>query len=58
MRTIFTHCGSQIVRGDARRLDVLIRRLGRDHGIDARLAYDGDRLPFPLDAGQHSRSSM
>lgn len=45
-RAIFTHCGSQIVRGDARRLDAMVRRLGRDHGIDARLARDGDRLSF------------
>lgn len=46
-QAIFTHCGSQIVRGDARRLDVLIHRLGHAHGIDARLARDGDRLSFP-----------
>lgn len=45
-RAVFTHCGSQIVRGDARRLDVLVRRLGRDLGIEARLARDSDRLSF------------
>jgi phosphoribosyl 1,2-cyclic phosphodiesterase len=45
-QAIFTHCGSQIVRGDARRLGAMVRRLGRDHGIDARLARDGDRLSF------------
>jgi len=43
-RAIFTHCGSQIVRGDAHRLAALVRQLGREHGIDARLAYDGGRL--------------
>jgi len=43
-RAIFTHCGSQIVGGDARRLDALVRRLGREHSIDARVARDGDRL--------------
>jgi ribonuclease BN (tRNA processing enzyme) len=43
-QAIFTHCGSQIVRGDARRLGALVRDLGHDFGIDARLARDGDRL--------------
>ncbi|MGB8277711.1 MAG: MBL fold metallo-hydrolase [Methylovirgula sp.] len=46
-RAIFTHCGSAIVREDARRLNALVRRLGFEHGIDARLACDGDRLIFP-----------
>jgi len=45
-KVVFTHCGSQVVRGDARRLDALVRHLGCDHGIDARLARDGDRLSF------------
>ena len=45
-RAIFTHCGSEIVRGDARRLTAVVGDLGRDHGIDARLACDGDRLRF------------
>lgn len=46
-RAIFTHCGSPIVRGDARVLNATIRKLGREHGVDARLARDGDRLAFP-----------
>jgi phosphoribosyl 1,2-cyclic phosphodiesterase len=46
-RAIFTHCGSPIVRGDPRALDAIIRSLGRECGIDARLARDGDRLSFP-----------
>lgn len=41
---IFTHCGSPIVRGDARVLGVTVCELGREKGIDARLACDGDRL--------------
>ncbi len=45
-QAIFTHCGSQIVRGNPRRLDALVRQLGRDQGIGARLARDGDRLSF------------
>ncbi len=43
-RAIFTHCGSPIVRGDARTLSAKVRTLGREHDIDARLASDGDRL--------------
>jgi phosphoribosyl 1,2-cyclic phosphodiesterase len=43
-RAIFTHCGSVIVRGNARTMDTIVRHLGRKHGIDARLAFDGDRL--------------
>ncbi len=45
-RAIFTHCGSPIVRGDARALSATVRKLGRGRGIYARLACDGDRLPF------------
>ena len=47
-RAIFTHCGSPIVRGDPRALGATVRNLGREHGIDARLACDGDRLPFSV----------
>jgi len=43
---IFTHCGSEIVRGDARHFNPLVRRLGHKHGIDARLAHDGEQLCF------------
>ena len=46
-RAIFTHCGSPIVRGDARSVSAAIRRLGRERGIDARFACDGDRLCLP-----------
>jgi hypothetical protein len=45
-RAIFTHCGSPIVRGDARALSATVRKLGRGRGIYARLACDRDRLPF------------
>jgi phosphoribosyl 1,2-cyclic phosphodiesterase len=41
---IFTHCGSQIVKGDGRRLGAIVRRLGREHGIVARIAHDGMRF--------------
>lgn len=43
---VFTHCGSQVVGGDARRLNAVLRRLGREHDVEARLACDGDRLLF------------
>lgn len=43
---IFTHCGSPIVRGDARKLNAMLRRIGHQHGVDARFACDGDRLSF------------
>jgi phosphoribosyl 1,2-cyclic phosphodiesterase len=43
-RALFTHCGSQIVGGDGRSLGALLRRLGRERGIDARIAYDGLQL--------------
>lgn len=46
-RAIFTHCGSAIVRADARKLNAKLRRLGREQGVDARIACDGDRLCFP-----------
>jgi len=38
---IFTHCGSQIVGGDEDVVAPLVRRLGREHRVSARLAYDG-----------------
>jgi phosphoribosyl 1,2-cyclic phosphodiesterase len=53
---IFTHCGSPIVRGDVRALNASVQQLGYDHGIDARLACDGDRLTF-RNHGQVARMS-
>jgi hypothetical protein len=47
-RAVFTHGGSQIVGGDERRISALVRRLGRERGIEARLAFDG--LQLDLDA--------
>lgn len=40
-RAIFTHCGSGIVKGDARRIAVRIKDLGEAYGIEASVAYDG-----------------
>jgi phosphoribosyl 1,2-cyclic phosphodiesterase len=44
-RAIFTHCGSPIVRGDSRQVERIVRRLGLERGVDARIAYDGLTLP-------------
>ncbi len=46
-RAIFTHCGSQIVGADGRSVAAWIRRLGREHGVAARFAYDGMRCTVP-----------
>jgi phosphoribosyl 1,2-cyclic phosphodiesterase len=48
-RAIFTHCGSPIVRADARKSNASIRRLGHEYGVDAQLACDGDRLAISYD---------
>jgi phosphoribosyl 1,2-cyclic phosphodiesterase len=41
LSAIFTHCGSGIVRSDGRRVNALIRRMGAERGVVARLAHDG-----------------
>jgi phosphoribosyl 1,2-cyclic phosphodiesterase len=38
---IFTHCGSQVVCGDGRRLAARVRALGKERGVKAQLAHDG-----------------
>ncbi len=43
---IFTHCGSGIVGGQTRLLNAMVEQLGREHGIEARLAEDKDQLTF------------
>jgi len=44
---LFTHCGSQIVRGDERALSGRVAELGRAVGTRARLAFDGLELRLP-----------
>jgi ribonuclease BN (tRNA processing enzyme) len=44
---VFTHCGSEIVGGDERRLGARIRALARERGVRARIAYDGLEIPVP-----------
>src|SRR5262249_12352070 len=43
-QAVFTHCGSQVVRGDARRLNASLRRLGHERDVEAHLACDGYQL--------------
>jgi phosphoribosyl 1,2-cyclic phosphodiesterase len=43
-RAIFTHCGSEVVRAAAPKISALVRALGRAHNVDARIAYDGERV--------------
>ncbi len=40
-RAIFTHCGSEIVLGDERRLGKELRRMARERGCEAEFAHDG-----------------
>jgi phosphoribosyl 1,2-cyclic phosphodiesterase len=43
-RAVFTHCGSEIVKGDARTVAAAVRALGSGRGIEALIAYDGLEL--------------
>jgi phosphoribosyl 1,2-cyclic phosphodiesterase len=40
-RALFTHCGSQIVKADGRRMAAYVRKLGAERGVEAVIAYDG-----------------
>ena len=40
-RALFTHCGSEIVKGDEREVGPEVEELGRDRGVDAQIAHDG-----------------
>jgi phosphoribosyl 1,2-cyclic phosphodiesterase len=39
-RAIFTHCGTEIVTGDERRIAAKLRSMGAERGIEVRIAYD------------------
>ena len=41
---IFTHCGSQIVKGDGRTLGAKIRKIGKEYGVTVKVAYDGMQI--------------
>jgi phosphoribosyl 1,2-cyclic phosphodiesterase len=53
-RAAFTHCGSQIVGGDERVLGALVRRLGRERGVEARIAHDGMQVSIDEPAANGS----
>ncbi len=38
---VITHCGSEIVEGDERKLSATLREWARERGVEARFAYDG-----------------
>jgi phosphoribosyl 1,2-cyclic phosphodiesterase len=46
-RAVFTHCGSEIVGGDERRLGAKVRGFARQCGVAARIAYDGLEVELP-----------
>jgi phosphoribosyl 1,2-cyclic phosphodiesterase len=43
-QVIVTHCGSEIVTGDERKLSAKLRALAADRGIELCIAYDGMKL--------------
>ncbi len=43
-RVIITHCGSEIVNGDERKLSVKLRAMAAERGVEAAIAYDGMEL--------------
>jgi len=43
-QALFTHCGSEIVRADARKIARAVHDLGLDQGVDARIATDAMEL--------------
>ena len=43
-RAIFTHCGSEIVKGHARAVAKRVGELGRERGVRAEIAHDGLEL--------------
>jgi ribonuclease BN (tRNA processing enzyme) len=40
-QAVFTHCGSQIVKHDERKMDLKLGTMARTRDVNARLAYDG-----------------
>lgn len=43
-RALFTHCGSEIVKGDERTLGATVRRLADERGVEAAIAHDGQEV--------------
>lgn len=38
---VFTHCGTEIVNGDERKIGPEVRRMAEERGVEAQIAYDG-----------------
>lgn len=45
-RAVFTHCGSEIVKGDTRATNRKVAELGAERRVEARVARDGLELAF------------
>lgn len=43
---VITHCGTEIVAGDERRLGARLRAMARERGLAARIAHDGMEMTF------------
>jgi phosphoribosyl 1,2-cyclic phosphodiesterase len=43
-RAVISHCGSEIVKGDERKIEARLREMAAERGIEARIAYDGMEL--------------
>jgi phosphoribosyl 1,2-cyclic phosphodiesterase len=43
-QAIITHCGSEIVTGDERKLSANLQTIAAERGIEVRIAYDGMKL--------------
>jgi len=43
-QAIITHCGSEIVTGDERKLSTKLQAMGAERGVEVRIAYDGMKL--------------
>jgi phosphoribosyl 1,2-cyclic phosphodiesterase len=43
-RAVFTHCGSEVVKGDARTVAATVRAFGSERGVAALIAHDGLEL--------------
>jgi phosphoribosyl 1,2-cyclic phosphodiesterase len=56
-QAVFTHCGTEIVRGDPGAVEERVRALGREHGLAARLAQGGLRPPSVARCPWHARTT-
>jgi phosphoribosyl 1,2-cyclic phosphodiesterase len=43
-RAIITHCGSEIVTGDAGKISAKLHAIAAERGVEVRIAYDGMRM--------------